>query len=94
VLLGVLRWRTGSIVPGMTMHAINNALIGTLAQRPALAAWVGLDAATGGLAWLPVFAGTAVMAAALAGLWATTSPAVETAGITPPAPAVRVPTPL
>lgn len=94
VLLGLLRWRTGSIVPGMTMHAVNNALIGTLAQRPALAAWVGLDAATGGPSWLTVAAGSAVMAAALAGLWLTTRPAAGAPAISPPAPAARAPSPL
>ena len=72
VLLGVLRWRSGSVVPGMAMHAINNGLIGTLAQRPELAAWFGLQGATGAMPWGPVLTGTAVMIAALGVLKLTT----------------------
>ncbi len=47
------------------MHAVNNGLIGTLAQRPDLAAWFGMDMASGDLPWTPVLAGSAVMAVAL-----------------------------
>lgn len=65
VLLGVLRWRSGSIVPGMAMHALNNGLIGTLAQQPALAAWYGMASTSGDMPWPPVLMGTAVMVAAL-----------------------------
>jgi len=65
VLLGVLRWRSGSVVPGMAMHALNNGLIGTLAQQPALAAWYGVEGTTGAMPWPPVVVGTAVMVAAL-----------------------------
>ncbi len=65
VLLGVLRWRSGSVVPGMVMHALNNGLIGTLAQRPELAAWFGLQGAGGVLPWGPVLTATAVMIGAL-----------------------------
>ena len=74
VVLGVLRWRSRSVVPGMVMHAINNGLIGTLAQRPELAAWVGLQGASGAMPWAPVAIGTAVMAVALGLLTLTTSP--------------------
>ena len=56
------------------MHAVNNGLIGTLAQRPQIAAWFGMDMASGDLPWMPVLLGTAVMAGALALLWATTGP--------------------
>jgi sodium transport system permease protein len=98
VLLGVLRWRSGSVVPGIVMHAVNNGLIGTLAQRPGLAAWFGMDMASGDLPWTPVLAGTAAMAAALAVLWWTTAPGEtrETPATTPattPAPAAPAPTP-
>ncbi len=65
MVLGVLRWRSGSIVPGMVMHAINNGVIGTLAQRPELAAWFGMQGAGATMPWGPVLAGTAVMVAAL-----------------------------
>ncbi len=65
VLLGVLRWRSGSVVPGMVMHAVNNGLIGTLAQRPELAAWFGLQGAGGVMPWGPVLTATAVMMGAL-----------------------------
>lgn len=65
VLLGVLRWRSGSVVPGMVMHAVNNGLIGTLAQRPELAAWFGMQGSGGAMPWGPVLTGTAVMIGAL-----------------------------
>jgi sodium transport system permease protein len=71
VLLGVLRWRSGSVLPGIAMHATNNGLIGTLAQRPDLAAWFGMDMTSGALPWAPVLVGTAVMAAVLGGLSVT-----------------------
>ena len=66
VVLGVLRWRSGSVVPGIVMHAVNNGLIGTLTQRPALAAWLGMDASSGAVPWALVVAGTLVMGVALA----------------------------
>lgn len=72
VLLGILRWRSGSILPGMVMHALNNALIGTLAQRPELAAWFGLPAGGGVMPLGPVLTGTAVMIGALGVLKLTT----------------------
>jgi sodium transport system permease protein len=94
VVLGVLRWRSGSVLPGMAMHAVNNALIGTLAQRPELAAWLGIEATSGAIPWGPVLAGTAVMAAALALLWATTAPPDDRPRpATTPAPAAPVPSP-
>lgn len=65
VRLGVLRWRSGSVVPGMVRHAINNGLIGTLAQRPELAAWFGMHGSGGAMSWGPVLTGTVVMGAAL-----------------------------
>ena len=34
VLLGVLRWRSGSVVPGIVMHAVNNGLIGDVGAAP------------------------------------------------------------
>lgn len=76
VLLGVLRWRSGSVVPGMAMHAINNGLIGTLAQRPELAAWLGIQSA-GSMPWGPVLGATAVMLAALGALTAGTRPGAD-----------------
>jgi hypothetical protein len=85
-VLGILRWRSGSIVPGMVMHGLNNALIGTLAQRPELAARIGLNAASGSLQWSPVLVGTVLM---LTAIWVLMrmpppeSPAARTA----PAPA-------
>jgi sodium transport system permease protein len=78
VVLGVLRWRSGSVVPGVVMHAVNNGLIGTLAQRPDLAAWFGLHGATGVIPWGPVLAGTAVMITALVVLKLSPSPANDT----------------
>jgi len=93
VLLGVVRWRSGSVVPGIVMHAVNNGLIGTLAQRPDLAAWFGMDMASGDLPWTPVLVGTAVMAAALTLLWTTTASADHRESATTPAPVAPAPTP-
>ena len=94
VILGVLRWRSGSVLPGIAMHAVNNGLIGTLAQRPAMAAWLGMDAASGALPWTPVLAGTALMFLALGALWGTSAPRDdERRAATPPAPAAPAPTP-
>jgi sodium transport system permease protein len=95
VLLGVLRWRSGSVLPGIAMHAVNNGLIGTLAQRPALASWIGMDMTSGDLPWAPVVAGSAVMAVALAVLWRTTAPAPAemASGATTPVPAAPAPAP-
>ena len=72
VLLGILRWRSGSILPGILMHATNNGLIGTMAQREDVAAWFGMQSASGAMPWPPVLLGTAAMIAALAALaWGT-----------------------
>jgi sodium transport system permease protein len=90
VILGLLRWRSGSIVPGIVMHATNNALIGTLAQRPDLAVWLGMEGSTGALPWGPVFGGTALTAAALGALWWSTA----AAELRPPVLAERAPDPL
>jgi hypothetical protein len=82
------------VLPGIAMHAVNNALIGTLAQRPGLAGWLGIEATSGAIPWAPVLVGTAVMAAALALLWSTTTPAEDRmAGARTPAPAAPVPSP-
>ena len=76
------------------MHAVNNGLIGTLAQRPALAAWFGMDTASGDLPWTPVLAGTAVMAAALARAVVDDHAAARRApSATTPAPVAPAPTP-
>ena len=34
LLIGVVRWRTGSVFCGMLIHLLNNGLLGTLAQKP------------------------------------------------------------
>ncbi|MGE0359359.1 MAG: ABC transporter permease subunit/CPBP intramembrane protease [Vicinamibacterales bacterium] len=95
VLLGVVRWRSGSVVPGIVMHAVNNGLVGTLAQRPDLVARLGMDMTAGTMPWAPVAAGTAVTAAALGLLWRTTRPGSDAAAdgrtITTPAPARPAP---
>jgi len=84
VVLGVVRWRSGSVVPGIVMHAVNNGLIGTLAQRPDLVARLGMDMTSGALPWTPVVVGTAVAAATLAALWTTTTPPPEPSAPAPP----------
>ncbi|MEP7117857.1 MAG: ABC transporter permease subunit/CPBP intramembrane protease [Acidobacteriota bacterium] len=80
LVLGTLRWRSGSVLPGMVMHALNNGLIGTLAQRPALAYWFGMQGASGALPIGPVLVGTVVMLMALGVLTRLTSPADDGPG--------------
>ena len=84
LVLGLLRWRSRSIVPGMVMHAINNGLIGTLAQRPELAAYFGMNEASGAMPWGPVAVGTAVMAVALGALALWTRPGATSEHVTMP----------
>jgi sodium transport system permease protein len=78
LLIGVVRWRTGSVFCGMLIHLLNNGLLGTLAQKPDLVRLVGLSP-TGTMAEVPTAVGTLVMAGALALLWRATTPAEDTA---------------
>jgi sodium transport system permease protein len=73
LIIGVVRWRTGSVLCGMLIHLLNNGLLGTLAQRPDLVRLVGLSP-TGTMAEVPTAIGTLVLALALAALWRSTSP--------------------
>jgi sodium transport system permease protein len=73
LIIGVVRWRTGSVLCGMLIHLVNNGLLGTLAQKPDLVRLVGLSP-TGTMAEIPTAVGTAVMAGALALLWRYTTP--------------------
>lgn len=65
LILGLVRWRTGSIVCSVIVHTVNNGLIATLAQRPDLIRLVGLSP-EGTMAEGPTAVGTALLAAALA----------------------------
>jgi len=76
LILGLVRWRTGSIVCSMIVHTVNNGLIATLAQRPDLIRLVGLSP-EGTMAEGPTAAGTAALIAALAVLMRVTRPAPE-----------------
>lgn len=42
VLLGFLVWKTGSILTGMVVHALNNGIAATLTKSPDLAASLGV----------------------------------------------------
>jgi membrane protease YdiL (CAAX protease family) len=64
VVLGALRWRTGSVLPGILVHALYNALLVSIG-----AGWIAEDsrlanAATGwwSLAFLPLAAGVVHLA--------------------------------
>ncbi len=62
LLLGYLVWRTGSIVCGMMVHALNNGLLATLAHSDSLAAHLGLTKETVFLPWPLTLLGLAVLA--------------------------------
>ena len=81
LLLAYVVWKSGSIVCGMMVHAINNGLIATLSHDPAMAARFGLE----GVALSPALVVTATLLAAV-GFWflarlpepAAASPSSET----------------
>jgi sodium transport system permease protein len=66
ILLAWLAWRSGSIVPSMIVHAMNNGLIVWLARHPSAGRLIGMDE-TASLPPLGVtLAAAAVCAAGLA----------------------------
>jgi sodium transport system permease protein len=71
LMLAWLAWRSGSIVPPMIVHAMNNGLIVWLARHPSAGAWIGLSEAT----TLPppgvTLAAAAVCAGGMAVVWWT-----------------------
>lgn len=65
VLFGLAVWRTGSIVPAIVAHAVNNGLMATIAMWPGAAAWFGMQAEPF-LPWPYTLAGSLVLAV---GVW-------------------------
>lgn len=66
VALGWLRWKTGSVFPGMLLHVTNNALLVLMGLYPH---WFGsLAAATEGSAHMPIIWLAAAAPVALAGI--------------------------
>lgn len=73
LILGVVRWRTGSIVCSMIVHTVNNGLIATLAQKPDLVRLVGLSP-QGTMAEGPTAIGSFMLLTALVVLVRATRP--------------------
>lgn len=65
ILLGIVVWRTGSLLCSITFHAINNGFIGTLTQSPDLVRALGLREGADALPWPQTIAGSAITLAAL-----------------------------
>jgi len=66
IVLGLVVWRTGSLFAGIVMHAINNGLLASIAERPALARTLGMHPGAETLPWPVTIAGSALALAALA----------------------------
>ena len=64
LLFGYLVWKTGSIIPGMVGHFLNNGFAVTVAQTPDLLDKLGLKGATQ-LPWSIIAAGWALVALAV-----------------------------
>ncbi|MEW6322645.1 MAG: ABC transporter permease subunit/CPBP intramembrane protease [Acidobacteriota bacterium] len=65
LVLGIVTWRTGSIVCAIIVHAVNNAFIATLAQRPEIIEWAGITAASTEIPWTFTALGSGVFLVAL-----------------------------
>jgi sodium transport system permease protein len=66
ILLGIVVWRTGSLLCAIVLHALNNGLLASLTESPALARALGLEAGAEALPWTVTMYGSALAAAALA----------------------------
>jgi sodium transport system permease protein len=64
-LFGLTVWRTGSIVPAIVAHAVNNGLMATIAMSPAAAAWLGMHGEPF-LPWRYALAGSVILGV---GVW-------------------------
>ncbi|MGH9347182.1 MAG: ABC transporter permease subunit/CPBP intramembrane protease [Vicinamibacterales bacterium] len=94
LVLGIIVWRTGSLLGSVVAHALNNGLLATLTESPGLARLFGVQAGTDALPWTPTLAGTAAAVASLfvlvamseGGMWLVrnrTGSAAQPAGSTP-----------
>lgn len=68
IVLGIVVWRTGSLLASMVMHALNNGLLASLTESPELTRLIGVQAGADTLPWTPTLVGSAVAALALAAL--------------------------
>lgn len=65
IVLGIIVWRTGSLLCGIVAHALNNGLLATLTETPELGRLFGVQPGADALPWTPTLAGTAAAIAAL-----------------------------
>jgi sodium transport system permease protein len=66
IILGIVVWRTGSLLCAIVLHAINNGLLASLTEMPDLAVALGLQPGSESLPWSVTLCGSALAAAGLA----------------------------
>ncbi len=66
IVLGIVVWRTGSLISGIVMHALNNGLLASLTESPELTRLVGVQPGADALPWTPTLVGTGIAALSLA----------------------------
>jgi sodium transport system permease protein len=66
IILGIVVWRTGSLLCAIVLHAINNGLLASLTEMPDLARALGLQAGSDSLPWSVTLFGSGLAAAGLA----------------------------
>ena len=66
IILGIVVWRTGSLLCAIVLHAINNGLLASLTEMPDLARALGLQAGSESLPWSVTLFGSGLAAAGLA----------------------------
>ena len=66
IILGIVVWRTGSLLCAIVLHAINNGLLASLTEMPDLARALGLQAGSESLPWSVTLFGSSLAAAGLA----------------------------
>jgi sodium transport system permease protein len=64
IVLGIVVWRTGSLLCGVIIHALNNGLMATMLHSPQLATMLGLDKSSV-LPWSTTLLGLAVFVVGL-----------------------------
>jgi sodium transport system permease protein len=66
IVLGIVVWRTGSLLCAIVLHAINNGLLASLTDMPELAHALGLQAGSESLPWSVTLFGSGLAAAGMA----------------------------
>jgi sodium transport system permease protein len=66
IILGIVVWRTGSLLCAIVLHAINNGLLASLTEMPDLARALGLQAGSESLPWTVTLFGSSLAAAGMA----------------------------